>query len=100
MNPRTGKMRGADGKESKAAFRREVYDAKYLRITWNKKEEERKTETVFDVSEGLLTALVGVDLVRDNTNKIAAFDMDYTLIKTNSEARLANGSLDWDILNQ
>ena len=48
---------------------------------------------MFEQNDGLLTGLVEVDPMRDNTDKIAAFDMDYTLIKTKSE------SLDWDILN-
>ena len=76
-------------------LRGEVFDTQFI---GGKVKVLRKTETEFIESPVLLIGKLEVDPLKDNNEKIAAFDMDYTLIKTISETKLANGCFNWEVL--
>ena len=94
-DPRTGRAYGAKWK-SKRRYASEVFDETLLP---GLSKEERNAETVFEESPGLFTGLMDIDLVQDKNRKIAAFDMDYTLIKTKTESAEVE-VLDWSVLNR
>ena len=64
----------------------------------NSEEEEKKVDSDFEVCTGLLIGKIGMGSYNNKSAKIAAFDMDYTLIKTKSGALFAKNCFDWQIL--
>lgn len=78
-NPRTGRIWKAKNKKKRACGgkRNEVFDDQF---THGEHERGRRTEAIFDESAVLLVGKIGIDPERVSA-KIAAFDMDETLIK-------------------
>ena len=86
-----------DDKRSKtgvAASAAVVENAELLR------EEEKKEETLFEARPGLLIGKLGLDAHGCNSSKVAAFDMDWTLIKTKMGNKFAKNAHDWELWHE
>ena len=76
--------------------RGEVFDKSFIKGSF---ERARRTETVFEESPALLVGKIGIDPERVSS-KIAAFDLNDTLVKTESLVKNENGCPSWELLNR
>lgn len=79
-NPRTGRPYNIVRKKAK---RTEVFDPQFLAQEFTLDDTNKMSQ--FEESPALLIGKLEVDSERDTSAKIAAFDMDWTLIETKDE---------------